>query len=112
MEIHYVRQKAQNGIWDEIRYTQNHEGNQSLALLLRDFFIKSTVPWTANLIEHAKRPGLSVNSLERVHRAGVYSYGVADITAMTTDSGSFGMTDFVGKPPRKDLLLNLAITVR
>lgn len=111
-DIYYVRQKDREGLGDAVLYARKHVGDEPFALLLGDTIVRSDVPCTKRMIDHAEEYGESIVSLERVPWGRVSAYGIADVADEDQTQDMFPIRDFVEKPSRETAPSNLAITGR
>lgn len=74
--IHFIRQKEQNGLGDALTYAKDHVGNEPFAVLLGDTIFSSVIPVTQQLIDTYMQYGGSVLAVEEVPQDKVNRYGI------------------------------------
>jgi UTP--glucose-1-phosphate uridylyltransferase len=102
-DIHYIRQKEQNGLGDAILHAALHCDDEPFAVLLGDTI---TVPFegaqtcTSQMIEAFKKYRKTVVAVERVPQNKVKDYGVVD--GILLEEGVYEIKDIVEKPSPKN----------
>lgn len=102
-DIHYIRQKKQNGLGDAILHAARHCDEEPFAVLLGDTI---TVPFegaktcTSQMIEAFKKYQRTVVAVERVPQNKVKDYGIID--GVPLDKGVYEIKDIVEKPSLKN----------
>lgn len=102
-DIHYIRQKKQNGLGDAILHAARHCDEEPFAVLLGDTI---TVPCegaktcTSQMIEAFKKYQKTVVAVERVPQNKVKDYGIID--GVPLDKGVYEIKDIVEKPSLKN----------
>jgi len=98
-DIHYIRQKRQNGLGDAILHAARHCDEEPFAVLLGDTI---TVPCegaktcTSQMIEAFKKYQRAVVAVERVPQNKVKDYGIID--GIPLEEGVYEIRDIVEKP--------------
>jgi UTP--glucose-1-phosphate uridylyltransferase len=102
-DIHYIRQKEQNGLGDAILHAALHCDDEPFAVLLGDTI---TVPFegaqtcTSQMIEAFNKYRKTVVAVERVPQNKVKDYGVVD--GILLEEGVYEIKDIVEKPSPKN----------
>lgn len=102
-DIHYIRQKKQNGLGDAILHAARHCDEEPFAVLLGDTI---TVPCegaktcTSQMIEAFKKYQRTVVAVERVPQNKVKDYGIID--GVPLEEGVYEIKDIVEKPSLKN----------
>ena len=74
--IHFVRQKEQNGLGDAIYYARFHCGNEAFAVLLGDSVNDSVIPITQQMIDTYEQYHHTVIAVQQVDDNKVSRYGI------------------------------------
>lgn len=100
-EIHYIRQKHQNGLGDAIACAKDHIGDEPFAVLLGDDIVVSKVPCIKQLIgAYNSHKRSSIVALERHGPSDIGRYGV--IKGRQVAKRTYKVQYMVEKPkPRK-----------
>jgi UTP--glucose-1-phosphate uridylyltransferase len=107
-DIHYIRQKEQNGLGDAIRHAERHCDNEPFVVLLGDTI---TVPrsgaktCTSQMIDVFNRYQKTIVAVEEVPLNKVKDYGIIDGTLL--ENGIYEIKDIVEKPNPKEAPSNL-----
>ncbi len=109
-DIHFIRQKEQNGLGDAIRYARSHVGDEPFAVLLGDTILDSPMPVTRQLMDIFQQFKSSVLAVETVPREKVSSYGI--VGGDEVSPGILKLSQLVEKPSAEQSPSNLAIAGR
>jgi len=90
--IHYIRQPEQRGLGDAISCARKHVGDEPFCVLLGDDVIEGPRPCTLQLLDIFRKEKCPVIALEKVPRAKIGSYGVADVSP----AGRPGLHEILG----------------
>ncbi|MDD4651044.1 MAG: UTP--glucose-1-phosphate uridylyltransferase GalU [Methanothrix sp.] len=107
-DIHYIRQKEQNGLGDAIHHAERHCDNEPFVVLLGDTI---TVPrngaktCTRQMIDVFNRYQKTIVAVEEVPLNKVKDYGIIDGTLL--EDGVYEIKDIVEKPTSKEAPSNL-----
>ncbi|MBQ7162646.1 MAG: UTP--glucose-1-phosphate uridylyltransferase GalU [Bacteroidales bacterium] len=74
--IHFIRQKEQNGLGDAIYYARYHCGNEPFAVLLGDSVNDSVIPITQQMIDAYEQYRHSIIAVQQVPDEKVSRYGI------------------------------------
>lgn len=74
--IHFIRQKEQNGLGDAIRYARFHCGNEPFAVLLGDSVNDSVIPITQQMIDAYDQYHKTIIAVQQVPTEKVNRYGI------------------------------------
>ncbi|MBP5171308.1 MAG: UTP--glucose-1-phosphate uridylyltransferase GalU [Bacteroidales bacterium] len=74
--IHFIRQKEQNGLGDAIYYARYHCGNEPFAVLLGDSVNDSVIPITQQMIDAYEQYRHSIIAVQQVPDEKVNRYGI------------------------------------
>ncbi|MBQ9202042.1 MAG: UTP--glucose-1-phosphate uridylyltransferase GalU [Bacteroidales bacterium] len=74
--IHFIRQKEQNGLGDAIYYARYHCGNEPFAVLLGDSVNDSVIPITQQMIDAYEQYRRSIIAVQQVPDEKVSRYGI------------------------------------
>ena len=74
--IHFIRQKEQNGLGDAIYYARYHGGNEPFAVLLGDSVNDSVIPITQQMIDAYEQYRHSIIAVQQVPDEKVSRYGI------------------------------------
>jgi UTP--glucose-1-phosphate uridylyltransferase len=108
--IHFIRQKENDGLGTAITYAEQHIGNEPFAVLLGDTIINSVIPVTQQLIDIYEQYKQSVIAVEQVPDEKVGRFGIVDGEAVNDTIRE--ITRLVEKPEIKNRPSNLAIAGR
>ncbi len=108
--IHYVRQKEQNGLGDAIYYARHHVGNEPFAVLLGDTVMDSVIPVTQQLIDTYEQYQSTVIAVEEVPHDKVNRYGI--VGGQTMSERITKLNILIEKPSIESAPSNLAIAGR
>lgn len=109
-DIHFIRQKEQNGLGDAIRYARNHVGDEPFAVLLGDTILDSATPVTRQLMDIFQQFKSSVLAVETVPQEKVSRYGI--VGGDEISPGILKLSQLVEKPSVDASPSNLAIAGR
>lgn len=109
-DIHFIRQKEQNGLGDAIRYARNHVGDEPFAVLLGDTILDSPTPVTRQLMDIFQQFKSSVLAVETVPHEKVSRYGI--VGGEEVSPGILKLSQLVEKPSVEESPSNLAIAGR
>ena len=109
-DIHYIRQKKQNGLGDAILCAEKHIGDEAFAVLLGDTITHSKVPCTKQLLDVYEKYGGSTIAIETLPDAKVERYGIVD--GVEVSDNIYEVKNLVEKPKLEDAPSNLGITGR
>ena len=107
-DIHYIRQKEQNGLGDAILHAERHCDNEPFVVLLGDTI---TVPrngaktCTSQMVDVFNRYQKTIVAIEEVPLNKVKDYGIIDGTLL--EDGVYEIRDIVEKPSSKEAPSNL-----
>jgi len=108
--IHYIRQKEQNGLGDAVAYAQQHVYHEPFAVLLGDSVISSPTPCIGQLMQLHDRFGASILAMEAVPTEKVNRYGI--LKGKKIESDLYLVEDLIEKPSPQEAPSNLAIAGR
>lgn len=108
--IHYIRQKEQNGLGDAIAYAQQHVYHEPFAVLLGDSIISAPTPCIAQLMKQHSRFGSSILAMEEVPPEKVNRYGI--LKGKKIEPDLYLLEDLIEKPLPEEAPSNLAIAGR
>lgn len=108
--IHYIRQKEQNGLGDAIAYAEQHVENEPFAVLLGDSVNFSATPCIGQLIKQHDRFGASIVASEEVPREKVHRYGI--LKGKKIEPDLYLLEDIIEKPQPDEAPSNLAVAGR
>ncbi|WP_266365215.1 UTP--glucose-1-phosphate uridylyltransferase GalU [Tellurirhabdus rosea] len=108
--IHFVRQKEQNGLGDAICYARHHVGNEPFAVLLGDTIMDSVIPVTQQLIDTYEQYRGTVIAVEEVPADKVNRYGIVGGKALS--DSILELNTLIEKPSIDKAPSNLAIAGR
>jgi UTP--glucose-1-phosphate uridylyltransferase len=108
--IHFIRQKANDGLGAAIACAEQHIGNEPFAVLLGDTIIRSVIPVTQQLIDIYEQYKLSIIAVEQVPDERIGRFGIVDGQAVNDTIRE--ITGLVEKPEIKTSPSNLAIAGR
>lgn len=74
--IHFIRQKEQNGLGDAIYHARFHCGNEPFAVLLGDSVNDSVIPITQQMIDAYEQYHHSIIAVQQVPQEKVNRYGI------------------------------------
>jgi len=74
--IHFIRQKEQNGLGDAIYYARFHCGNEPFAVLLGDSVNDSIIPITQQMIDTYEQYRQTIIAVQQVPNEKVSRYGI------------------------------------
>lgn len=74
--IHFIRQKEQNGLGDAIYHARFHCGNEPFAVLLGDSVNDSVIPITQQMIDAYEQYHHSIIAVQQVSQEKVNRYGI------------------------------------
>jgi UTP--glucose-1-phosphate uridylyltransferase len=108
--LHYIRQKEQNGLGDAIRYARQHTGGEPFAVLLGDSVVDSVIPATQQLIDMYEQYRQPVIAVEEVPRDKVNRYGIVAVSPL--GERVFRVEGLVEKPSPDEAPSTLAVAGR
>ncbi|MDC0161541.1 UTP--glucose-1-phosphate uridylyltransferase GalU [Marine Group III euryarchaeote] len=94
--IHYIRQKTQNGLGDAVLCAKQHVGNSPFVVMLGDTICQGTPNCTTGLIDIYKEHNSSVFAVMDVLPGETDRYGIIDGTEI--DNNLWQVEDMVEKP--------------
>ena len=94
--IHYIRQKTQNGLGDAVLCAKQHVGNSPFVVMLGDTICQGTPNCTTGLIDIYKEHNSSVFAVMDVLPEETDRYGIIDGTEI--DNNLWQVEDMVEKP--------------
>ncbi len=110
IDIHYVRQKTQNGLGDAVRYAKTFVGDEPFALLLGDdIYMGKQKPMLGQLVEAYNVVKSSVIGVLPIEGEEIEKYGVVSPSAKQDVDSILNIQSLVEKPAFKDAPSNLAI---
>lgn len=109
-DIHYIRQKRQNGLGDAILCAEKHIGDEPFAVLLGDTITHSDIPCTKQLLNVYEKYGGSTIAIEELPEHKIERYGIVD--GSKVEANTYKVDNLVEKPPLEDAPSNLGITGR
>ncbi|KGX86376.1 UTP--glucose-1-phosphate uridylyltransferase GalU [Pontibacillus litoralis] len=111
--IHYIRQKEQNGLGHAIACAKSFIGDEPFAILLGDDIVQSDKPCLKQLMEVYEQTDASVVGVQPVTEEQVSSYGVVTPTdGADLSEDRIDIVDLVEKPKKEEAPSNLAIMGR
>ena len=108
--IHYIRQKNQNGLGDAIMYGERHVSNEPFAVLLGDSVNTGPSPCIGQLADIHYRFGASVIAVQEVPPEKVHRYGI--VKGKRIEKDLYLIDDLIEKPDPAEAPSNLAIAGR
>lgn len=108
--IHFIRQKEQNGLGDAISYARQHTGSEPFAVLLGDTVLDSVIPVTQQLIDIYEQHRGTVIGVEKVAPEKVSRYGI--VGGEEVGEGILALDQLIEKPSPEEAPSNLAIAGR
>jgi UTP--glucose-1-phosphate uridylyltransferase len=108
--IHYIRQKEQNGLGDAVAYAEQHVFQEPFAVLLGDSVISSPTPCIGQLMHQFYRFGASILAAEEVPLDKVDRYGI--LKGKQIEPNLLLLEELIEKPKRDEAPSNLAVAGR
>jgi UTP--glucose-1-phosphate uridylyltransferase len=99
VNIHYIRQKEQNGLGDAILYAKRHCDDEPFAVMLGDTVtipLKGAETCTCQMIEAFERYRRTIVAVEQVPAKKIRSYGIIDGELIS--DRAYRIRDIVEKP--------------
>lgn len=98
-DIHYIRQKAPNGLGDAILHAERHCDDEPFAVLLGDTITipyNDTRPCTRQMIDAYKMYQKTIIAIEKVPDNKIQDYGIID--GILLEEGVYRIKDIIEKP--------------
>ncbi|HOH24058.1 MAG TPA: UTP--glucose-1-phosphate uridylyltransferase GalU [Bacteroidales bacterium] len=108
--IHFVRQKEQNGLGDAIYYARFHCGSEAFAVLLGDSVNDSVIPITQQMIDTYEQYRHTVIAVQQVDKNRVDRYGIVGGTFLS--DRIMQVSEMVEKPAPDKAPSNWAVAGR
>ena len=108
--IHFIRQKEQNGLGDAIYYARYHCGNEPFAVLLGDSVNDSVIPITQQMIDAYEQYRHSIIAVQQVPDEKVNRYGI--VGGKFLSERIMQVEEMVEKPPPEQAPSNWAVAGR
>jgi len=108
--IHYIRQKEQNGLGDAVAYAAQHVYQEPFAVLLGDSVISSETSCIGQLMQQYNRFGASILAAEEVPPDKVDRYGI--LKGKQIEPNLLLLEDLIEKPRLEEAPSNLAVAGR
>ncbi|MFV2040501.1 MAG: UTP--glucose-1-phosphate uridylyltransferase GalU [Candidatus Hydrothermarchaeales archaeon] len=97
VDIHYIRQKEQQGLGDAINTAQKYVGDSPFAVLLGDTITLAETPCTRQMMDVYEKFNAPIIAVEKIPRKKTGSYGIISYEK-TDEDGIFLINDLVEKP--------------
>ena len=108
--IHFVRQKEQDGLGDAISYARFHCGDEPFALLLGDSVNDSVIPITQQMIDAYEQYRKTIVAVQQVPQNKVNRYGIMGGTFLS--DRIMQVSEMVEKPAPESAPSNWAVAGR
>lgn len=108
--IHFIRQKEQNGLGDAIYYARYHCGNEPFAVLLGDSVNDSVIPITQQMIDAYEQYHHTIIAVQQVPQEKVSRYGIMGGTFLS--DRIMRVSEMVEKPDPEQAPSNWAVAGR
>ena len=108
--IHYIRQKTQNGLGDAVLCAKQHVGDSPFVIMLGDTICQGAPNCTSGLIDIYEKYNSSVFAVMDVLSNETDRYGIID--GKIIDENIWNVSQMVEKPEPKDAPSNLGILGR
>jgi UTP--glucose-1-phosphate uridylyltransferase len=98
-DIHFIRQREQNGLGDAVLHAEKHCDNESFAVMLGDTICispKNVSPCTRQMIDAFDHYQRSIIAIEPVPKNKIKDYGIID--GQKIAKGLYRINDIVEKP--------------
>lgn len=96
-DIHYIRQKNQNGLGDAILHARRHCDNEPFAVLLGDTItVSRTKTCTSQMMDAFSKYNKTIIAVEQVAKEKIQDYGIIDGESIS--KGVLKIKDIVEKP--------------
>ncbi len=97
VDIHYIRQKEQQGLGDAINTARKYVGDSPFAVLLGDTITLAETPCTRQMMDVYEKFNAPIIAVEKIPREKTGSYGIISYEK-TDEDGIFLINDLVEKP--------------